>query len=133
MGPYPAIHPDELAHPPPGQYVGLANSPPASRTDVPRIGQDLGTWAHKLMTPDTALYSEDGTTVTLTKTWAIGILGEYIFLTSNGSRSLKPFHGLSQILDGEYGLSGQVLSWLKSDREELKLPSHIFRSYEMRG
>lgn len=86
--------------------------------------------AHRLMTPDQALYSNQGETVTLTIIWAIGIAGLTRFHHApftNGRYLLRLGDDLA--LDGKRaGLSHVVLDWLEHGEDTLILPSGHLRS-----
>jgi hypothetical protein len=79
---------------------------------------------HRLMSPPEYLYSEDYRDVTLTITWAVGVAGQERF------NSLQGRHALSlddDLCGGEaYGLSEEILNWLKGGEDTLTLPSTHF-------
>jgi len=99
-----------------------------STTSAPP-GNSILSIAHRLMTPDQALYSNQGDTVTLTITWAIGIAGLERFHHApftNGRYLLRLGDDLA--LDGERaGLSPVVLDWLIHGEDTLTLPAGHFR------
>jgi hypothetical protein len=79
---------------------------------------------HRLMSPPECLYSEDYRDVTLTITWAVGVAGQERF------NSLQGRHALSlddDLCGGEaYGLSEEILNWLKGGEDTLTLLSTHF-------
>lgn len=81
----------------------------------------------RLMRPDDYLYSDDGQTVTLNITWAVGVIGRERFEPVPLSRglSLRQYdelrtHGV------QWGLSQRIADWLRSGEDTLALPASHF-------
>jgi hypothetical protein len=80
----------------------------------------------RLMSPPEYLYSEDFRDVTLTITWAVGVAGQERFdrLPHDGRHALSLDDDLC---GGEaYGLSEEILDWLKGGQDTLTLPATHF-------
>jgi hypothetical protein len=97
----------------------LTHEPPAEKT--------IDKLVSRIMAPPRELYSSDGRTVTLTKTWVVGIIGKERFEDSGPLLYHVLCHG-DEIRDHgiEYGLSEKVLEWLISTKDTIELPSSHF-------
>jgi hypothetical protein len=81
----------------------------------------------RIMTPPCDLYSADDKIVTLTKTWAVGLIGKERFEDSGQFLYHVLCHG-DELRDHglEYGLSEKVLDWFVSTKDTVELPvSHV--------
>ncbi|KAF2876152.1 hypothetical protein BDV95DRAFT_590327 [Massariosphaeria phaeospora] len=106
----------------PGLYApDPANPAPEPATTVADV-------VYRLMHPDQSLYSEDGTTVTLTIIWAVLVAGPERFgLTTppDGRHSLDEADYLHHY-GRFYGLSPQIWEWLTGGEDTLTLPASHF-------
>jgi hypothetical protein len=95
---------------------------------VPRNSADSSAGiVYRLMHPHESLYSDDMQTVTLTKNWAVGIIGPEHFedpgpfehrILMNGSE----LRNRSQ----ELGLSKEIFEWLTSTADKIELSASHF-------
>ncbi|CAN9092767.1 hypothetical protein CC77DRAFT_1087231 [Alternaria alternata] len=102
--------------PSPGLYGNLLTH------EVPKE-ESIDKLVSRIMAPPRDLYSADGKTVTLTKTWVVGLIGKDRFEDSGPLLYHVLCHG-DELRDHglEYGLSEKVLSWLISTEDTVELP-----------
>ncbi|KAF1833629.1 hypothetical protein BDW02DRAFT_623377 [Decorospora gaudefroyi] len=90
-------------------------------------GESTASVVARLMDLPKYLYSADGQTVTLTKTWAVGILGTGRFEDSGPLMLHIVRHGGDIRKHGvALGLSQEVLVWLTSSADTIRLPATLF-------
>lgn len=110
------------AEPTPPPHL-LSSGPPFS----PPVNDTIKTIVANLINPLEAMYSKDGADIIFTIIWAIGVTGN--------ERFESPLLGCPALLQNDdlckfglgAGLSEEILNWLQTGEEELKLPASHFQ------
>ena len=126
--------------PAPHGLPSLYNPPQPPLPDYLPVTDDSAAGiVRRLSNPDSALYSEDGTQVTVGIAWAVGIIGvehfEYVDMETGMERRFRPTGQLEGVDLVAAGLPVRVWEWLSAEgiEEVVSFPASVFEEVASEG